>query len=954
MQQEQTEEIEKVEKGYPASSREEDEYEEEIKRPGAEEVQKRVKVCEEKEEEKKKTGDEGAGGDPASDPKSSVSVEEQEKSKRPELLDRATRGQDPIPQIQRCQPTTGGAQISRWDKTIIEKIRSYYEAAAKAEERDDEEEELGEGTSLRRRNSFSEIPSGLVKESVSQFDVGDRQWEEQTHTQSPRWGSHLAPCSPEKADQPLSSLDLGAGAPSGVTQDQEDPNHRGPVSKEAEISDRHDGVCNKPPNDGPRDEEEEKEKSSQGEEPTTSHDKCNNEASPGNPDVVNVHEPIQAPATETHGSDKEPSREPVAHREIGQRTGNTTDSLWTRNSDKDLANSHRSPSSPTHKKTGRWSHHSRIASANRVLFEAMGSDVAGIGLFEASPVVDPVLIENSARILSRVQTLALMYSAKAGTMKVPLHQKQGDVAMKPLMSLNRPSEPQNKSPPEHQLYSEDKMESHMVTKVEPQTTALTLQQTQTQHQTQNQTKANCKGQAWDQTPPEKKIGGTESYVKESRKRVPCESLMSSEVWTPVGQQQTGTFTLSRPRDFISALNRGSSRESSCCSTGDSRTSAQSPRVQSPSRTQRECCHSKSDLQTQLELQSAPASAVDSRFRGHSEGLHRGNGQIYADTEETAGGARSQLTDKPLQYPECITQPETPNLSLHGDRPSLWESHKEQHEMSKRDTKQSTATRSKAEETSPVELVLIVAPPESQNPPDPLLGQYHEQHQKNALQLEGAIKISGTSKEMDGLHENAGGGWSQMSELHQSRSVDLLPTFTIPRPVDPPATVAAQAPANASRCTSEQRKTDRQVSSSNLPSLGHRPFTTKDQIVNPSAVRPLLRDCTTSPVGDDQSSFVQGPPCSSLCAIGPVGSLVTEKTSLNLVSRALPSFSPTFSSKAVSVQANSASPPAPSAFRPPSTCFRRSPSITAGPASSPTPNSSPCHPCSPPQLVFSVQ
>lgn len=125
-------------------------------------------------------------------------------------------------------------------------------------------------------------------------------------------------------------------------------------------------------------------------------------------------------------------------------------------------------------------------------------------------------------------------------------------------------------------------------------------------------------------------------------------------------------------------------------------------------------------------------------------------------------------------------------------------------MSKRDTKQSTATRSKAEETSPVELVLIVAPPESQNPPDPLLRQYHEQHQKNALQLEGAVKISGTSKEMDGLHENAGGGWSQMSELHQSRSVDLLPTFTIPRPVDPPATVAAQAPANASRCTSEQR------------------------------------------------------------------------------------------------------------------------------------------------------
>lgn len=110
-------------------------------------------------------------------------------------------------------------------------------------------------------------------------------------------------------------------------------------------------------------------------------------------------------------------------------------------------------------------------------------------------------------------------------------------------------------------------------------------------------------------------------VKESRKKVPCESLMSSEVWTPVGQQQTGAFTLSRPRDFISALKRGSSRDSICCFAGDSRTSAPSPRVQSPSRTEQECYDSKSDLQTQLEHQSGPASALDPRVRGHGEGLH---------------------------------------------------------------------------------------------------------------------------------------------------------------------------------------------------------------------------------------------------------------------------------------------------------------------------------------------
>lgn len=505
-----------------ANSREEEGCHEEIKRPRTVEVQNRVEVCEENEEEKKKTDDEEEGGseihDPPSDPKSSISAEEQEEnSERPELLAKATRSQDPLHQSQRHQPTTGRPQISRWDKTIIEKIRSYYEAAAKAGEGDDVEEVLGEGTPLRRRNSFSEIPSGLVKESVSQFNVGEHQWEEQTNTKSPRWGFPFALLSPEKANQPVSSLDLDAGAPVCVTQDQ-----KAPVREEAEILDRHKRVCNKPPNDGLQDEEEEKQKSVQWGVPTTNHHQCTNETSPGNPDVLNVHEPNKAHAIDPCGSNKEQSREPVAHREIGKITGSRTDSFLNINGDKQLANSHRNPSSPSYKKTGRWSHHSRIASANRVLFKAMGSDVAGIGLFEASPVVDQVLIENSARILSRVQTLALMYSAKAGTMKVALHQKQGDTAMKPLMSLNRPSAPQNQSRLECEPYSEGKMEnkesdanygSHMVAKVRPQTTALTMPQIQTQHQTENQAKTYSKAKSWDQTAQEKKIRRSESDGK---------------------------------------------------------------------------------------------------------------------------------------------------------------------------------------------------------------------------------------------------------------------------------------------------------------------------------------------------------------------------------------------------------------------------------------------------------
>lgn len=139
-----------------------------------------------------------------------------------------------------------------------------------------------------------------------------------------------------------------------------------------------------------------------------------------------------------------------------------------------------------------------------------------------------------------------------------------------------------------------------------------------------------------------------------------------------------------------------------------------------------------------------------------------------------------------------------------------------------------------------------------------------------------------------------------------------------------------------------RKTGRQGSSSSWPSLGLRPLqSTKDQI----AFRPPLRDCTAPPVGADQSCFIQGPPSSPLGASGPAGSanpLVPERTSLNSVSRTPPCFSPT--SKGFSGLANAASLPAPSAFRPTSTCFGRS-----GPASSPTPKPSPCHPCSSPIL-----
>lgn len=562
---------------------------------GTVEEETSVKVCEDNEEEEKKAGAEAEGGSevphPPSGPEGTVSAEERGADSRgPESLTKATRSPDPLHQIQRHQPTPGGPQISRWDKTIVEKIRSYYEAAAKAEEGGgvEEEEELREGTWWRRRSSFSEIPSGLVKESVSQFDVGEPQWEERTKARS----SPPAQPSPESSDPPISFLGLlqDAGPSAGVSQDQKNPNPGGSVQQEAEIQRALEKVCSQPPED----EEEEKETSGRGEEASSNQNQCREETGPGNAAVGNVHEANKVPAAEPFG-------------EPGKSSGSRTDSSWTRTGQRDLAAAHRGSARI---RAGSSSQHPRAGSANRVLFEA--SDVAGIGLFEAGPVVDPVLMENSARILSRVQTLALMYSAKAGSMKLPLHQKQADVAPRPSEPSHRPAPKhqnrvQSQNRPEGQLHSEGKMEIK-----EPDSKYGNDTKVQHQHQPQTQTGTRTGTRGQDRAEGRstcqisicgllKGSSATRFFPgPDSRTWFPCEALMSGQgsVPVPVGQQQqTGVFTLSRPRDFISALNRGSSRE-----------------VRPPAGTP----------QDRSERQNAAAS----RFTGR-----------HTDPEETGGGAR---------------------------------------------------------------------------------------------------------------------------------------------------------------------------------------------------------------------------------------------------------------------------------------------------------------------------
>lgn len=529
----------------------------------------------EKQEEQKKTGDErveeSINPAPWSDLCPSILAEEQRENRSACDLSTETTisspNPDPLPPIQRRQPSMRGSHLTRRDKRIIEKIRSYYEAAAKAEEDDTEEDdEQVEGVASRRRNSFSQIPSGLVRESVSRFNVSRHQGE--IESDQPKYETVevnerkaeilltvdpiycIAPPSEHEendgeADELVSSLEFDAeGTVSTVPRDKGTPNQvdfypNRPDEEEAEVQERNRNVSSKSSEDGLDDREEVKTCAvGTGQEEgssITKQDKCRDEkpkASAGNQTVVNGHEPNQAAPAQSNGSHKETPREPVPHTEHRQKPETKVQSSWTRNSLREPAKTNRNLDGlPNQIIVGRWSHHSRIVAANRALFEAMGSDVAGIGLFEATPVVDPVLIENSERILSKVQTLAQMYSTKASTMKVPLHQKRANTALKPSWGSARLSgNPQNQTKSqahvqsqtqiltttEHRLHSENRMEnnqsdtgteakykaqSHFEAKVQSQTTAQ-MQQSQiqtksliqTQYQIQNQNKTNSQSQ----------------------------------------------------------------------------------------------------------------------------------------------------------------------------------------------------------------------------------------------------------------------------------------------------------------------------------------------------------------------------------------------------------------------------------------------------------------------------
>ncbi|XP_054455178.1 serine/arginine repetitive matrix protein 2 [Anoplopoma fimbria] len=692
-----------------------------------------------KEEEEEKTKDEGEGESSihALDLHPSIPAEEERRSCPPpreevitETTTSSTNPDPPHPPTQRIHPRSRGSHLTKRDKKIIEKIRSYYEAAAEAEEEEAEEVEddgeRGEGVSPRRRNSFSQIPSGVVKESVSRFDISGHQGEPESgrckcETTEAIDGeidperSSITQLSAEndgQAEKPTSSLDFDAeGQTCTKIQDEETPNQvdlqstpNRPDGEEAEIQDNNGKVCKGPSEETIEEEptsvddaRETGENSHPEEEPTiTKQYQCTDEpiqTSAGNPAVMNGHEPIQAGLADPNRSHNEPPTPPPATEQL-KETETKSQSPWTRTKHRDLERTIGNLESlPSQIKVGRWSRQSRIVSANRVLFEDMGSDVAGIGLFEAGPVVDPLLMENSERILSKVQTMARMYSAKAGTMKVPLHQKRASNVWNQSWASGRPSgyltqtqtesqstqsQTQIQNPTKYQLQTQNQKEvgqsetkygsqTHSGTKAQSQTLTQTRLQSQIQNKSQMWSQTHCQNQTKiysqyqtkttsreDQTIQEERtIKGTESLTNDVQDAVmtSSEPLLFGHVF--VKEQpachQTNGVTLSRPRDFISAL----AKERDCRSSDNSQIHP-SPEENPPSYN-RSSPASRRHVRTQPEEQSSSLScsathsplSLDRRvteFRDLCSNASTGRGEDYSQSEEREKRERSELSD----------------------------------------------------------------------------------------------------------------------------------------------------------------------------------------------------------------------------------------------------------------------------------------------------------------------
>ncbi|TSN39345.1 Pleckstrin homology domain-containing family G member 3 [Bagarius yarrelli] len=306
-------------------------------------------------------------------------------------------------------------KLTKSHRQIIEKIRSYYEAA----------EAVAEDGQISRRNSFSNIPAGLVKDSVSRFNFFVHQVSV-CDSESGRSDSNENEITSALSTVPDQNVIQPASTAVDATVTNNSPEQSKTDSKSDDDDDDNEKTCDfEPCIELWKEKEKEKErkapglrevpKVSAGKEGVFGHDKevcaedllsddqmtplLNNQLDPKK-DKNEIFEPKSPKQTD---KTVKKAQSTALHKETTHPNGNL-DNL------------------PNQINAGRWSHQGKQLTCGRTLYEGI-ADVSSLGFFETAPM-DQCLVENSEKILSKVQMLAQMYMAKSSSMKVPLHQKR--------------------------------------------------------------------------------------------------------------------------------------------------------------------------------------------------------------------------------------------------------------------------------------------------------------------------------------------------------------------------------------------------------------------------------------------------------------------------------------------------------------------------------------------------
>ncbi|KAL4647434.1 pleckstrin homology domain-containing family G member 2 isoform X1 [Arapaima gigas] len=299
------------------------------------------------------------------------------------------------------------AWLTKSDRQIIEKIRNYYEAAEIVD------------CQFPRRNSFSHIPTGMVKESISRFSVFACQENLCDSMANNLDGSETATNHITSLTQLGDLFNQPAPVIDALSHGEQGSQASGRVESNCEVQ-----TCRELMKVW-------KEKEKQGAALCTL--------------VQSRHSfRTKGPAKEqcsdnSYSTSSLSTQDEKMHSEVISDSENSPENLMetpkstSQTSKTEFLCQTVHSGSKFYNKTVTVEHLERLPSqikagkcyrqtksSSKAFYEET-PDVKGMGLFEGG--VDPCLVENSEKILSKVQMLVRMYSEKTASMKMPLHKR---------------------------------------------------------------------------------------------------------------------------------------------------------------------------------------------------------------------------------------------------------------------------------------------------------------------------------------------------------------------------------------------------------------------------------------------------------------------------------------------------------------------------------------------------